>query len=111
MAVGGQVCVIGHGVGLAAIVEVVPASSVELRSDGRHEGGRRLLGPIVAEYPRRFAALLNAALAESPNAPMVDRSPAVAQTLISTSIGIKHEVTTREAFLDRLATAIDVIVC
>jgi hypothetical protein len=31
--------------------------------------------------------------------------------LISTSIGIKHEVTTREAFLERLAIAIDLIVC
>jgi len=30
--------------------------------------------------------------------------------LISTSIGIKREVTTREAFLERLATAIDLIV-
>jgi hypothetical protein len=31
--------------------------------------------------------------------------------LISTSTGIKHEVTTRAAFLERLANAIDLIVC
>src|ERR1022692_4512803 len=69
-----------------------------------------MLGPVVAEYPRRFAALLNAALAESPDTAEAARSAAVAQTLVSTSIGIKHEVTTREAFLERLATAIDLIV-
>jgi AcrR family transcriptional regulator len=70
-----------------------------------------MLGPVGAEYPRRFAALLNTALAESPDTAKAARSAAVAQTLISTSIGIKHEVTTREAFLERLATAIDLIVC
>jgi AcrR family transcriptional regulator len=70
-----------------------------------------LLGAVVAEYPRRFAALLNAALAESPNAATAARSAAVTKTLISTSIGIKHEVTTREAFIERLATAIDLIGC
>ena len=72
---------------------------------------RDLIGPVVAEYPPRFAALLNAALAESLNPTRASRSAAVVQTLISTSIGIKHEVTTREAFLERLAIAIDLIVC
>ena len=57
------------------------------------------------------AALLDAALAESPDTAQAAKSAAVTQTLISTSIGIKHEVTTREAFLERLATAIDLIVC
>ena len=88
---GGQVRVVGDGVGLAAVVEVVPA------------------GPAVAEYPARFAAVLSAALAQSPDTATAARSAPVAQTLISTSIGIKHEVTTREAFLERLATAIDLI--
>lgn len=69
-----------------------------------------MLGPAVAEYPLRFAALLSAALAGSPDTAGAARSAAVSQTLISTSIGIKHEVTTREAFLERLATAIDLIV-
>jgi AcrR family transcriptional regulator len=70
-----------------------------------------MLGPAVTEYPARFAGLLNAALAESPDAARAARSAAVAQTLISTSIGIKHEVTTSEAFLERLAVAIDLIIC
>jgi len=68
-----------------------------------------LLGPVVAEYPRQFAALLCAALAEQLDTAGALRSIAVAQTLISTSIGIKHEVTTREAYMERLATAIDLI--
>jgi AcrR family transcriptional regulator len=66
-----------------------------------------LLGPITAEYPPRFAALLEAALLD---AATVSRSAAITQTLISTSIGIKYQVTTRAAFLERLATAIDLIV-
>ncbi len=69
-----------------------------------------MLGPTIADYPRRFAALLSAALAQSPDTAQAARSAAIAQTLISTSIGIKHEVTTRDAFLERLATAIDLIV-
>ncbi|HUN35030.1 MAG TPA: helix-turn-helix domain-containing protein [Trebonia sp.] len=69
-----------------------------------------MLGPVVAEYPSRFAAVLRAALAEPPDAAPAARPAEIAQTLISTSIGIKHEVTTRDAFLERLATAIDLII-
>ncbi|WP_084526426.1 TetR/AcrR family transcriptional regulator [Nocardia vaccinii] len=69
-----------------------------------------LLGPAVTEFPSRFAALLDASLAESTDTAIAPRSTAVAQTLISTSIGIKQQVTTREAFLERLAVAIDLIV-
>jgi AcrR family transcriptional regulator len=69
-----------------------------------------LLGPVTAEYPPRFAALLNAALAEALDAAKAPRSAAIAQTLISTSIGIKQEVTTRDAFRERMAVAIDLIV-
>ena len=70
-----------------------------------------ILGPAVAEYPLRFAALLNAALAESPDTAQANQSAAVAQTLISASLGIKHEATTREAYRERMATAIDLLVC
>ncbi|MFF3570535.1 TetR/AcrR family transcriptional regulator [Nocardia jiangxiensis] len=69
-----------------------------------------LLGPAVTEYPSRFAALLDTALAESTDPALAPRSAAVAQTLISTSIGIKQQVTTRAAFLERLAIAIELIV-
>lgn len=66
-----------------------------------------LLGPAVTEYPARFAGLLDAALTESPDTS--SRSKAITQTLISTSIGIKHQVSTRAAFLERLAVAVDLI--
>ena len=68
-----------------------------------------MLGAAAAESPARFAALLSAALAGSPDPARAARSAAIAQTLISTSTGIKHEVTTREAFLERLAIAIELI--
>ena len=117
---------------LAAVSEVLADTTLPLRDrlldafdqwSGRYIGAMSrevnsmageyadMLGPAVAEYPLRFAALLSAALAGSPDTAGAARSAAVAQTLISTSIGIKHEVTTREAFLERLATAIDLIVC
>jgi AcrR family transcriptional regulator len=116
---------------LAAVSEVLAGTTRSLRDrlldafdhwSGRYIGAMSrevnsmageyadMLGPAVAEYPLRFAALLSAALAESPDTAEAARSAAVAQTLVSTSIGIKHEVTTREAFLERLATAIDLIV-
>jgi AcrR family transcriptional regulator len=69
-----------------------------------------MLGPVLAEYPRRFAALVDAALADSADPARTPRSDAAAQTLISASIGIKQQVTTREEFLERLATAIDLLV-
>lgn len=67
-----------------------------------------LLGSSVTEYPARFAALIDAALAEAPNT--ARRSAAITQTLISTSIGIKHQVSTPAAFLERLAIAVDLII-
>jgi hypothetical protein len=38
------------------------------------------------------------------------RAVAVAQTLISASIGLKHQVQTREAYLRRLGTAVELLV-
>ncbi|MQY24258.1 TetR/AcrR family transcriptional regulator [Nocardia macrotermitis] len=67
-----------------------------------------LLGPAVTEYPARFATLVDTALTESLDT-TASRSAAMTQTLISTSIGIKHQVTTREAFLERLTVAIDLL--
>jgi AcrR family transcriptional regulator len=69
-----------------------------------------LLGPLVAHYPHRFATLLEAALANSLDTTTAPRSGAVAQTLISASIGIKHQVATREAYLERMQTALDLLI-
>ncbi|MEV5646747.1 TetR/AcrR family transcriptional regulator [Nocardia sp. NPDC052254] len=66
--------------------------------------------PGITAYPARFAALLEAAVADSTDLAGGRRSSAVTQTLISTSIGIKHQVTTREEFLRRMATAIGLFV-
>jgi len=72
-----------------------------------------LLGTLVVEYPERFSQLVTAAVAGAGSA--TARTPAasaadVAATLISTSIGIKQQVQTREQFVARLAVAVDLIV-
>ena len=60
-----------------------------------------LIGPIVHTAPERFEKLVVAALGGA--AP-------VARTLISTSIGVKHQVETREAYLARMTTAVGLLV-
>ncbi len=66
-----------------------------------------LLGEIVETAPARFAELVTDAIAET-----AGRAAAVpvAQTLISVSIGLKHQVETREAYLARLTTAVGLLV-
>ncbi len=66
-----------------------------------------LLGTIVETTPRRFEELITAAIAAEQ---VPGSAPRVAQTIISTSIGIKHEVDTRDAYLQRLEVAIDLLV-
>jgi AcrR family transcriptional regulator len=62
-----------------------------------------LLGPITHTAPKRFEALVVAAVGG-------EAATGVAQTLISASIGLKHQVETREAYLGRMATAIGLLV-
>lgn len=64
-----------------------------------------VLGPIVETAPRRFAELVVRAISGELDVP----ADAVAQTLISTSIGIKHQVDDRPAYLDRLEVAIGLL--
>jgi AcrR family transcriptional regulator len=68
-----------------------------------------LLGEIVDVMPQRFAELITDAIAA--RATRTDREAAVAlaQTMISTAIGIKYQVNTREAYRERLAVAIDLL--
>jgi AcrR family transcriptional regulator len=74
-----------------------------------------LLGTIVHDAPRRFAELIaNTIVAESIST-AARRAPstaptAVAQTLISVSIGLKYQVDSRETYLERLALAIDLLI-
>ncbi|MFJ9425596.1 TetR/AcrR family transcriptional regulator [Streptomyces sp. NPDC101249] len=65
-----------------------------------------LLGEIVETMPRRFEQLITDAIAgESGH----DAAPLVAQTVISTSIGLKHQTTSREFYLARLKVAVDLL--
>lgn len=66
-----------------------------------------VLGPMATTAPQRFGELITAAISASEGEETARR---VAQTLISTSIGIKHQVDDRTAYLDRLAVAIDLLV-
>lgn len=65
-----------------------------------------LLGTIVESTPRRFEESITAAIAAEHERAQSQR---VAHTLISTSIGIKHQVDTRDAYLQRLDVAIDLL--
>lgn len=66
-----------------------------------------LLGPIVATMPRRFEQLITEAIAAQCGK---ESAVPVARTMISTSIGIKHQVSARTAYLDQLQIAIDLLV-
>ncbi len=68
-----------------------------------------LLGQIATEYPRRFAAMITDALAAGAPAGRGDVARDVARTLLSTANGIKHEAGTREEFLARMTTGIDLL--
>jgi AcrR family transcriptional regulator len=67
------------------------------------EQNPELLGSIVGTAPKRFEELVVAALGGAAAA-------GVAQTLISASIGVKHQVETREAYLARMTTAVALLV-
>ena len=67
-----------------------------------------LLGEIVVDRPQRFADLVTSAFVSSGLSPAA--STALAQTLISTSIGIKHQARDRASYRERLAVAIELLV-
>ncbi len=62
-----------------------------------------LLGSITHTAPKRFEGLVVAALGGQAAA-------GLAQTLISVSIGLKHQVDTRQAYLGRMTTAVALLV-
>ncbi|WP_247700476.1 TetR/AcrR family transcriptional regulator [Streptomyces sp. BBFR25] len=66
-----------------------------------------LLGEIVETAPRRFELLITDAIAVESGR---EAAVPVAQTLISTSIGLKHQVASRESYLERLAVAVGLLV-
>lgn len=62
-----------------------------------------LLGPVVQTAPRRFAELVTQALAAGSDAAAATQ---LAQTLVSTSIGVKHQVDSPAAYRARMEVAI-----
>ncbi|MDF3300366.1 TetR/AcrR family transcriptional regulator [Streptomyces tropicalis] len=71
------------------------------------EANPDLLGEMVETVPRRFEELVTDAIAAETGR---EAAPAVARTVISTSIGLKHQAPSREFFLERLKVAIDLLV-
>ncbi len=67
------------------------------------------LGPMVAEYPNRFAKMVTDAIAANISAEPEGMAGDVTQTLLSTAYGIKHETSTREEFLTRMTVGIDLL--
>ncbi len=68
-----------------------------------------LLGRMAAEYPVRFAKLVTDALTAGAPAGRAGVARDVAQTLLSTATGIKHQVSTREEFLARMITGVGLL--
>lgn len=66
-----------------------------------------LLGEIVKTTPRRFEELVTEAIAVESGR---QEAPLVAQTMISASIGLKHQAASREFYLERLKIAIYLLV-
>lgn len=62
-----------------------------------------LLGEIVETTPRRFEQLITEAIATESGR---EAAPPIAQTMISASIGLKHQAPSRELYLERLKVAI-----
>ena len=66
-----------------------------------------ILGEITATAPRRFEELITDAIAVESGQ---EAASFVAQTMISASIGLKHQAASREFYLERLKVAIGLLV-
>ncbi|CAM5363542.1 hypothetical protein STENM223S_03935 [Streptomyces tendae] len=66
-----------------------------------------LLGEIVETTPQRFEQLITDAVAVETGRATARQ---VAQTMISTSTGLKHQAASRDFYLERLEIAIDLLV-
>ncbi|MBT2501297.1 TetR/AcrR family transcriptional regulator [Curtobacterium sp. ISL-83] len=65
-----------------------------------------LLGPVLDTAPRRFRDLITRAITDEHPTDAADR----ASTLISASIGVKHQTSSRELYAQSIEIAIDLIV-
>lgn len=67
------------------------------------------LGPLVMGYPDRFATIIQAALVSEFGSGGESLAIDVAQTLLSTAYGVKHQVTSRTEFDKRMTIAVKLI--
>ncbi|RII20329.1 HTH-type transcriptional regulator RutR [Streptomyces sp. YIM 130001] len=70
------------------------------------EANPDLLGEVTETAPRRFEELVVEAIAVESGR---QTAPAVAQTLISASIGLKYQANSREFFRERLTVAVGLL--
>lgn len=69
-----------------------------------------IFGSILSEYPQRFKKMvLEAIVAETPTE-HPELALGVTQTLLGAAFGFKHQVDSREAFLERMTTAVDLLI-
>jgi AcrR family transcriptional regulator len=72
-----------------------------------------LLAPMATEYPIRFAKMITDALAADTPADLpagrAGVASDVAQTLLATASGVKHEARTREEFLAKMTVGVDLL--
>lgn len=73
------------------------------------ETHRDVLGTAVLDSSHRFQALITDAIASTRAPQDQATSAAIARTLISTSVGLKHQTTSRETFRQDLSTAITLL--
>lgn len=73
------------------------------------EAHRDFMSPAALDAPRRFHSLIISAVsgAEAEREPTT--ADAIARTLISTAVGLKHQTTSRETFRHDLNTAITLL--
>jgi AcrR family transcriptional regulator len=73
------------------------------------ESNPDLLEPMAGEYATRFAGLVTDALTAGVPVNRGGVASDVAQTLLSTAMGIKHEVSSREEFLVRMTVGVGLL--
>lgn len=73
------------------------------------ETHRDVLDPAVLDGPRRFQVLVVDAVVRARPAQERTTSHAIARTLLSTAVGLKHQHTSRETFREGLGTAAELL--
>jgi AcrR family transcriptional regulator len=68
-----------------------------------------LLEGIVPEFPERFAAMITEAIRTSITSVKSGKAEPLAQTIISLSVGLKHQVSDRKTYLERLSLGVDLL--